>query len=49
MMANMLKPVKLEPGDKVAAISMSWGGPGTFPHRYEAGKRQLQDAFGLTW
>jgi muramoyltetrapeptide carboxypeptidase LdcA involved in peptidoglycan recycling len=27
---------------------MSWGGAGTFPHRYEAGKRQLQQAFGVT-
>ena len=43
----MIKPQKLQPGDKVAAISLSWGGPGTFPHRYEAGKRQLQEAFDL--
>ena len=43
MIADRLKPKKLEPGDKVAAISMSWGGPGTIPHRYEAGKRQLQE------
>ena len=43
----MIKPRKLQPGDTVAAISLSWGGPGTFPHRYEAGKRQLQDEFGL--
>jgi muramoyltetrapeptide carboxypeptidase LdcA involved in peptidoglycan recycling len=43
----MIKPQKLQPGDTVAAISLSWGGPGTFPHRYEAGKRQLQDEFGL--
>ncbi len=44
----MIKPKKLQPGDKVAAVSLSWGGPGTFPHRYEAGKRQLQDEFKLT-
>src|SRR5262245_48065543 len=43
----MIKPRKLQPGDTVAAISLSWGGPGTFPHRYEAGKKQLQDEFGL--
>ena len=43
----MIKPKKLQPGDTVAAISLSWGGPGTFPHRYEAGKRQLQNEFGL--
>jgi muramoyltetrapeptide carboxypeptidase LdcA involved in peptidoglycan recycling len=37
----------LRPGDLVAAVSLSWGGPGTFPHRYEAGVRQLEAAFGL--
>lgn len=31
----------------MAAVSLSWGGPGTFPHRYEAGKRQLEAAFGI--
>lgn len=48
MIAEMIKPMKLRPGDKVAALSASWGGPATFPHRYKAGKRQLQDAFGVT-
>ena len=48
MIPNRIKPKKLKPGDKVAAISMSWGGPGTFRHRYEAGKRQLQEALGVT-
>lgn len=43
----MIKARKLSPGDRVAAISLSWGGPGAFPHRYEAGKRQLQEEFGL--
>lgn len=43
----MIKPRKLQLGDTVAAISLSWGGPGTFSHRYEAGKQQLQDEFGL--
>lgn len=43
----MIKPRKLRPGDTVAAITLSWGGPGTYPHRYEAGKQQLQDEFGL--
>lgn len=28
-------------------MSLSWGGPATFPHRYEAGKRQLENAFGV--
>lgn len=43
----MLKPKKLNPGDKVAAITLSWGGAGLLPYRYEAGKSQLQDMFGL--
>ncbi len=43
----MLKPKLLEKGDRVAAITLSWGGPGTFPHRYEAGKKQLQENFNL--
>ena len=44
---GMIKARKLSPGDRVAAISLSWGGPGEFPHRYEAGKRQLREEFGL--
>ena len=43
----MIKPKKLQPGDRVATVSLSWGGPGTFPQRYAAGKRQLQETFGL--
>jgi muramoyltetrapeptide carboxypeptidase LdcA involved in peptidoglycan recycling len=43
----MIKPPKLCPGDQVAAVSLSWGGPGAFPIRYEVGKRQLQDEFGV--
>ena len=43
----MQKPPKLRPGDKVAAISLSWGGPGAIPGRYAAGKKQLEDEFGL--
>ena len=43
----MIKPHKLNPGDKVATVSLSWGGPSVFPHRYEIGKQQLQQEFGL--
>jgi len=43
----MIKPPKLEPGDKVAAISLSWGGPSLYPHRYQAGKEQLEEEFAL--
>lgn len=43
----MVKPRKLKPGDRVAAVSLSWGGPGAFPHRYEAGKLQFEREFGI--
>ncbi|MGB0387679.1 MAG: S66 family peptidase [Ardenticatenaceae bacterium] len=43
----MIKAKKLRRGDKVAAISLSWGGAGAFAHRYEVGKQQLQERFGL--
>jgi len=43
----VIRPRRLHAGDRVAAISLSWGGAGQFPHRYEAGKRQLQEEFGL--
>ena len=43
----MIKPKKLNPGDKVATVSLSWGGASVFPHRYQAGIQQLQNEFGL--
>lgn len=43
----LTRPRRLRAGDRVAAVSLSWGGPGTFPHRYEAGKRQLEATFGI--
>lgn len=44
---GLFKPKALKAGDTVAAISLSWGGASVFPHRYEAGKRQLEEAFGV--
>jgi muramoyltetrapeptide carboxypeptidase LdcA involved in peptidoglycan recycling len=41
------KPYKLNLGDKVATVSLSWGGPSVFLHRYQAGVRQLEVEFGL--
>ena len=43
----MKKPTRLKPGDRVAAVTLSWGGPGAIPERYEIGKRQLETEFGL--
>ena len=47
-MKSLIKPKKLKPGDKVATISLSWGGAGELPHRYQTGKRQLEETFGVT-
>lgn len=43
----MIKPPKLNPGDRIATVSLSWGGPGTYPYRYQAGVQQLQEELGL--
>ena len=43
----MIKPRMLRPGDRVAAVTLSWGGPGQIPGRYEAGKRQFEAAYQL--
>lgn len=43
----MIKPQKLNPGDKITTVSLSWGGPSVFPHRYQIGVQQLQEEFGL--
>src|SRR4051812_8724976 len=44
---KLVKPKALKPGDKVAIISLSWGGGGELPERYQQGKRQLQATFGV--
>lgn len=45
---KLIKPQKLMQGDKVATVSLSWGGAGELPHRYKKGKKQLEETFGLT-
>ena len=47
-MNKMIKPKVLRPGSRIAAISLSWGGPGTVLYRYEIGKRQFEEEFGVT-
>lgn len=41
------KPRCVQRGDVVMTVSLSWGGPGSIPHRYEVGKRQLEAEFGV--
>jgi muramoyltetrapeptide carboxypeptidase LdcA involved in peptidoglycan recycling len=46
---NLIKPKRLERGDKVATVSLSWGGAGDSDilWRYKVGKKRLQEEFGL--
>ncbi|MBC7644009.1 MAG: LD-carboxypeptidase, partial [Thermoleophilia bacterium] len=44
----MILPPALKAGDTVAALTLSWGGPGAVPGRYLAGKSQLEREFGVT-
>lgn len=46
-MTTLTRPKSLKQGDTVATISLSWGGAGELLHRYEIGKRRLQEIFGL--
>ncbi|HYF81573.1 MAG TPA: S66 peptidase family protein [Clostridia bacterium] len=46
---NLIKPQRLNRGDKVATVSLSWGGAGDskIVWRYNVGKKRLEDEFGL--
>lgn len=48
-MLNLIKPEKLKKGDKVATVSLSWGGAGDeeILWRYYQGKERLEKIFGL--
>ena len=45
----MLKPERLKKGDKIAVVSLSWGGLGDdmFIHKYDIAKVRLEKDFGL--
>jgi len=45
----MIKPERLNRGDKIAAVSLSWGGAGdqNLRYRYEIGKKRIEKLFGL--
>ncbi|MDI1450000.1 S66 peptidase family protein [Polyangium sp. 6x1] len=42
-----IRPRHLRPGDTVAIVSPSWGGPAVFPHVFEQGLAVLREDFGL--
>lgn len=44
---KLITPKRLSKHDKVAIISLSWGGAGDLPHRYLKGKERLENIFGL--
>lgn len=46
-MLPLIKPSMLKRGDKIAAITLSWGGAAIFPYRFEVGKKRLEEIFGL--
>jgi muramoyltetrapeptide carboxypeptidase LdcA involved in peptidoglycan recycling len=46
-MKPLIKPPKLNVGDKIATVSLSWGGAGDKLWRYEIGKKRLKEVFGL--
>ena len=45
----MKKPQRLKRGDKIAIVSLSWGGLGDkeYIHLYDIAKKRLEDNFGL--
>ncbi len=46
-MKSLIKPPLLTPGDTVATVSLSSGTAGLFRTRYEQGKRQFEQTFGV--
>lgn len=47
-MKTLIKPKALQQGDSVATISLSWGGAGEYKERYDQGKQQFEEAFGVS-
>jgi muramoyltetrapeptide carboxypeptidase LdcA involved in peptidoglycan recycling len=44
---KLVRPPRLKPGDTMATVSLSSGFVASIPHRYQAGKRQVEETFGL--
>lgn len=47
MIDSLINPPKLKSGDKIAAVTLSWGGPAVYPYRYNIGKERLKKNWGL--
>jgi muramoyltetrapeptide carboxypeptidase LdcA involved in peptidoglycan recycling len=47
LVPDLIAPVKLKPGDRVAVLSPSSAAPGLFPAQHELGMRRLRDEIGL--
>ena len=48
-MKQLIKPQKLSPGDRIATVSLSWGGAGDdeIKWRYSQGKERIKKLFDL--
>ena len=46
-MTDFQKPKRLRPGDTVAVLSPSWGGPSIYPHVFDLGLANLRDLLGV--
>lgn len=44
---NIKKPLALKKDDRIATVCHSWGGAATYPERYQRGKKQLEENFGV--
>jgi muramoyltetrapeptide carboxypeptidase LdcA involved in peptidoglycan recycling len=44
---DLIAPIKLKPGDRVAVVSPSSAAPGLFPAQHELGMRRLRDEIGV--
>ena len=46
-MREFKKPARLQPGDTVAVLSLSWGGPSVYPNVFDLGLSNLRDFLGV--
>ena len=47
-MTDFQKPMRLRPGDTVAVLSPSWGGPALYPAVFDIGLESLRELLGVT-